>query len=84
MPERRWLERTATDRRRPALREAIESAEALASQAKRVMATANAQDADELRTMLGELDVGNRATGRAGVRSILQKVEDLVFYLQDA
>jgi molecular chaperone DnaK len=67
-----------------ALREAILSAEALSKQANRVLATANAQDALELRTLLGELDVAIARHDLPEVRSILQKVEDMVFYLQDA
>jgi molecular chaperone DnaK len=66
------------------LREAIESADALSNQAKRVVATANAQDAEELRTLLHDLDTAIARQDEAQVRSIVQKVEDLVFYLQDA
>jgi molecular chaperone DnaK len=68
----------------PALREAIESADALSNQAKRVLETANAQDAEELRTLLHDLDTAIARQDEPQVRSILQKVEDLVFYLQDA
>ncbi len=66
------------------LREAIESADALSNQAKRVLATANAQDAEELRTLLHDLDTAIARQDEPQVRSIVQKVEDLVFYLQDA
>jgi molecular chaperone DnaK len=68
----------------PALREAIELAEAVSIQANRVLATANAQDAMELRTLLGELDAAIALQDEPKVRSIVQKVEDLVFYLHDA
>ncbi len=68
----------------PGLREAIESADALSNQAKRVLETANAQDAEELRTLLQDLDTAIARQDEPRVRSILQKVEDLVFYLQDA
>ena len=66
------------------LREAIVSAEALSSQAKRVLATANAQDADELRSLLGDLDIAIARQDEPELRAILQKLEDLVFYMQDA
>ncbi len=66
-----------------ALREAIESAEDVTNQANRVLATANAQDALELRNLLAELDSAIVRQDEPEVRSILQKVEDLVFYLQD-
>jgi molecular chaperone DnaK len=65
------------------LREAIESAEDVTNQANRVLATANAQDALELRNLLAELDSAIVRQDEPEVRSILQKVEDLVFYLQD-
>ncbi len=67
-----------------ALREAIESAEALSGQAKRVLESANAQDALELRTLLGELDAAIARQDEPKVRFILHEIEDLVFYLQDA
>ena len=66
------------------LREAIESAEALSGQARRVLETANAQDALELRTLLKELDAAIARQDEPKVRFILHEVEDLVFYLQDA
>jgi molecular chaperone DnaK len=75
---------TAPDALPSSLREAIESAEALSSQANRVLTTANAQDAEELRTLLGDLDAAIARQDEPEVRSILHKVEDLVFYLQDA
>jgi molecular chaperone DnaK len=68
----------------PALREVIESALNLSNQAERVVATANAQDAEELRTMLAALGVAITRRNEAEIRSILHEVEDLVFYLQDA
>jgi molecular chaperone DnaK len=68
----------------PALREAIESAEDLAAKAKAVMSTANAQDAEELQNMLADMDAAIARQDETALRSILRKVEDLVFYLQDA
>jgi molecular chaperone DnaK len=68
----------------PALREAIESAEDLAAKARAVMSTANAQDAEELKNMLADMDAAIARHDETTLRSILRKVEDLVFYLQDA
>jgi molecular chaperone DnaK len=68
----------------PALREVLERAQALANQAQRVVATANAQDAEELRTMLAALNAAITRRDEAEIRSLLQEVEDLLFYLQDA
>ena len=67
----------------PALREAIESAEDLAAKARSVMSTANAQDAEELQNMLADVDAAIARQDESELRSILRKVEDLVFYLQD-
>ena len=57
-----------TTRSLPRLREAIESAEALVAKAKRVLPEANAEDAEELRAMLADLDAADRAAGRADIR----------------
>jgi molecular chaperone DnaK len=67
----------------PTLREAIESAEELATKARSVMSSANAQDAEELQNMLAEADAAIARQDEPELRSILRKVEDLVFYLQD-
>jgi molecular chaperone DnaK len=68
----------------PAFRAVIDRAQTLANQAQRVVATANPQDADELRTMLVALNAAITRRDEAEIRSRLQQVEDLVFYLQDA
>ena len=67
----------------PALREVIESAEELAAKARSVMSNANAQDAEELKNMLADVDAAIARQDEPELRSILRKVEDLVFYLQD-
>ncbi len=48
----------------PTLRQAIESAKALAAKAERVLPDANAEDAEELRAMLADLQRGRRPSGR--------------------
>jgi molecular chaperone DnaK len=68
----------------PALLEAIESAEDLAAKARAVMSSANAQDAEELQNLLADVDAAIARQDEPELRSILRKVEDLVFYLQDA
>ena len=49
-----------------------------------MLASANAEDAEELQTMLADLDAAIARQDEAELRSILRKVEDLVFYLEDA
>ncbi len=68
----------------PAFRELIETAQGLAGQAERLAATANAQDSEDLRVLLSSLSAAITRQDEAEIRTILQKVEDLVFYLQDA
>ncbi len=68
----------------PSLREAIESADFLAARAQQMMPNATAEDALELQGMLADLATAISRRDEAEIRSILQKVEDLVFYLQDS
>ncbi len=84
MPEHDDASGSAPDALPGSLREVIASADALSGQAKRVLETANAQDADELRSLLGDLDTAIAREDEPELRSILQKLEDLVFYMQDA
>jgi molecular chaperone DnaK len=66
----------------PALRPAIEAAEALRAKAKRILPEANAEDADELRAMLDDLDAAIEGRQADRIRAVLREVEDLVFYLE--
>jgi molecular chaperone DnaK len=66
------------------LRDAIESAEALAAKANSVLASANSEDAAELRAMLADLKLAVERRAEEDIRAIIREVEDLVFYLQDA
>jgi molecular chaperone DnaK len=67
----------------PALRNVVKSAVELAAKARTVMSTASAQDAEELRNMLADIDAAIARQDESELRSIIPKVEDLVFYLQD-
>jgi len=66
------------------MREAIESAESLLAKAKTILPTANPEDRAELRSLLTELEEAMQARDFDEIRFVSHKVEDLVFYLQDA
>jgi molecular chaperone DnaK len=68
----------------PALRRAIESAQALSAKAERVLPSANAEDAAELSTMLADLKGAIHRHSEDDIRSSMRRIEDLVFYLEDA
>jgi molecular chaperone DnaK len=68
----------------PALRSALDAAEALRAKAERILPDANAEDADELRAMLDDLRSAVQSGQADRIRSVLREVEDLVFYLEDA
>jgi molecular chaperone DnaK len=68
----------------PALRQAIESAQALVAKAERVLTSANEEDATELRAMLADLRAAISRRDEVKIRASLREVEDLVFYLEDA
>ncbi len=68
----------------PELGSALDAAEAMMAKAERVLPSANAEDADELRAMLDDLQSAVQARSPENIRSVLREVEDLVFYLEDA
>jgi molecular chaperone DnaK len=68
----------------PALRQAIESAQALITKAEQVLPSANEEDAAELRAMLDDLRAAIGRRSEEQIRSILREVEEMVFYLEDA
>jgi molecular chaperone DnaK len=68
----------------PTLRQAIETAEALAAKAERVLPSANDEDAAELEAMLVDLRAAIARRDEDAIRASLREVEDLVFYLEDA
>ena len=53
----------------PSLRQAIESAEALVAKAKRILPDANAEDAEELRAMLADLQAAVERGSEDDIRS---------------
>jgi molecular chaperone DnaK len=67
----------------PTLRQAIESAKALVAKAERILPDSNAEDAEELRTMLIDLRAAVDRRAEDEIRNITHEVEDLVFYLED-
>jgi molecular chaperone DnaK len=67
-----------------ALRQAIDSAVALAVKAEKVLPNANIEDAEELRAMLSDLRLAVERGAEDDIRAIIREVEDLVFYLEDA
>jgi molecular chaperone DnaK len=68
----------------PGLRQAIQSAQALAAKAEQVLPSANAEDAEELEAMLTDLRAAIGRRDEDAIRSSMREVEDLVFYLEDA
>jgi molecular chaperone DnaK len=68
----------------PGLRQAIQSAEALAAKAEQVLPSANEEDAEELRAMLADLRAAIARHDEDAIRASMREVEDLVFYLEDA
>ncbi|MGO9470887.1 MAG: Hsp70 family protein [Isosphaeraceae bacterium] len=66
------------------LRQAIESAEALLAKAHTILPNSNADDTDELRSLITELEEAVRERDPDAIRFVSREVEDLVFYLQDA
>jgi molecular chaperone DnaK len=66
------------------LRETVESARALSTKAQSIVTKANADDAKELQALLADLETAVEHQSEDRIRSISRKVEDLVFYLEDA
>ena len=66
------------------LRQAIESAQALVAKAKSLEPDANAEDSEELRAMLADLQAAVDRGSEDDIRATLREVEELVFYLEDA
>jgi molecular chaperone DnaK len=68
----------------PALRQVIQSAQALAAKAEQVLPSANEEDAEELQAMLADLRAAISRRDADAIHASMREVEDLVFYLQDA
>lgn len=65
------------------LRQALESAQALARKAAAILPSASAENAAELRQLLATLDAVLERQVEDEIRAIAREVEDLVFYLED-
>src|SRR5579883_1622389 len=68
----------------PALRQVIQSAQALVAKAEQVLPSANEEDAGELQAMLADLRAAIGRRDADAIRASMREVEDLVFYLEDA
>jgi molecular chaperone DnaK len=68
----------------PNFRQTIETAQSLVAKAKGLLPTANAEDAEELRAMLSDLQTALDSREEDDIRAAAREVEELVFYLEDA
>jgi hypothetical protein len=66
------------------LRETVGSAEALLARANLILPSANAEDSDELRSLITELQKAVTARDPDAIRFVSREMEDLIFYLEDA
>ena len=74
---------TNEDAATPAVRQATVSAHALLAKAKGLLPAANAEDAEELRAMLTDLEAALDRGEEDDIRAVSREVEELVFYLED-
>ena len=68
----------------PELRELTGKANELLIQANRLMANANEQDAEEMQELMDQLRGAIQARTPGDIRDASAKLDDLVFYLQEA
>ena len=68
----------------PGVRQATVSAHALIAKAKGLLPAANADDAEELRAMLTDLEAAVNRGVEDDIRAVSHEVEEIVFYLEDA
>ena len=68
----------------PELREVTGNANELLAQANRLMANANEQDAEEMRELMDQLRGAIQARTPGDIQDASAKLDDLVFYLQEA
>ena len=67
----------------PGVRQATLSAHALIAKAKGLLPAANAEDAEELRAMLTDLEAALDRGVEDDIRAVSREVEEIVFYLED-
>jgi molecular chaperone DnaK len=68
----------------PKLKYAVGNANELLAEAERLMAGANEQDAEEMRELMDQLRAAIQARSPDDIQDASVKLDDLVFYLQDA
>jgi molecular chaperone DnaK len=68
----------------PEMKQAIAKANELLAQANRLLADANERDAEDMRELMDQLDVAIQARSAEDISDASAKLDDLVFYLQDA
>ena len=74
---------TTQDAALPGVRQATVSAHALIAKAKGLLPAANAEDAEELRAMLTDLEAALDRGVEDDIRAVSREVEEIVFYLED-
>jgi molecular chaperone DnaK len=74
---------TVEDASTPGVRQATLSAHTLLAKAKGLLPAANAEDAEELRAMLTDLEAALDRGVEDDIRSVSREVEEIVFYLED-
>jgi molecular chaperone DnaK len=74
---------TVEDARLQGVRQATVSAHTLLAKAKGLLPSANAEDAEELRAMLTDLEAALARGVEDDIRAVSREVEEIVFYLED-
>ena len=68
----------------PEVKQAVGRANELLTRAERLLHDASEQDAEEMRTLMAQLRLATEARAQDDIQDISGKLDDLVFYLQDA
>lgn len=68
----------------PELKQTIGKANELLTQANRLLVDANERDAEDMRELIDQLDAAIQARSAEDINDAIAKLDDLVFYLQDA
>ena len=68
----------------PELKQTVERATELLDEAEGLLADASQQDAEEMRELMAQLRAATDARSQEDIQDACVKLDDLVFYLQDA
>lgn len=68
----------------PELKQTVGKANELLTQANRLLADANERDAEDMRELIDQLNAAIEARSAEDINDAIAKLDDLVFYLQDA